>query len=155
MAWRAKILPAPLSASIPISFGLMLNINSRKRRRSSQNSTELEGGTCQAASKKRKFVYAEDLQQPATCRDNSTQTPLTRSALREHNRRSQAARVSSTNEQTRAYCRPQKSATSILRACGREQYRELKRLSKGGGPRLQDLRGVWIPLDFLLMILIS
>lgn len=121
------------------------HINSRKRRRSHQHSTEVEEGTAQTTSKRRKVIYTADPQQPAAYWDNLSEIPLTRRALTEHNRRnSQAAQVSSTNEQSRIYRPPPESATSILKGYSREKYKDLKRFSRCGGPGFQALRAVWI-----------
>ena len=131
--------------------------NPRKRRRSDQDPSELEGGACQPVSKKPKAVYIADLQQPAAFWDNLSEIPLTRRALRELNRRNtQAARVRKASRPTRRpatrrtvaewerYHPPLKPPTSFLANRGHNTYSELKSFSKHGGPDLSNLRRVWI-----------
>ncbi|KAF7509319.1 hypothetical protein GJ744_008213 [Endocarpon pusillum] len=138
--------------------------NPLKRRRSDQRQhLGLDPGACQSTSKKRKVACIADPQQPAAYWDNLSEIPLTRRALSELNRRNRRnareARVPSLSQRTR---RPRtrravaewkrhhpslKVATSFVEDCGYEQYNDLKRFSKHGGPALQDIRGFRTPAN--------
>lgn len=144
------------------------HFNPRKRRRSDQYPSKLEGGgACQPVSKKPRAVYPSDLQQPAAFWDNLSEIPLTRRALRELNRRNaQAARATTTSwrigrsatrrtvAERERYHPPLKPATSFLADRGHNTYSELKSFSRHGGPNLLNLRGVWLSKGSLTLVLI-